>query len=517
MPNDEIKQGEGHLCYDWYHYLWHLIAIGALRDRQPRIPEARLPHEAAYLLEADAWALLGNDSPGYGEVIAQIDTGVNSSHPNLDPRVRPAVSFAAHPFGLCYETPKQQKPVLRGPEKERGASFVSGDTWRWAASLIRSSNNAEEIDVQKSLLRTLKNGRGVIQETAETSRMRYSAHGTACAGLIVGAPAAGSAKSKPFSDGEGAIPYWGVAPGAELLPIEISARPDAAQLILAFLYARDQKVSVIHFPREVPDPWRAHRSYPGFGDNRYTSEKLAKPVWDYFEKLFEAISEEIPIVCAAGNDGYDHPIYPASKARESNGVVAVAAVTYRARRSAYSNYSGDPTDNSVTIAAPSDDQEVLTRCQIRLDRESPRSRDHNFDIYDRIPEVEYAPQGVFTTDIPGHHGYSGGQLEGVQPQNVERRDRAGLYTVFGGTSAASAIVAGAAALLQAKHRSSGRPLTGMEVKAKITQSGAREVSWPWLGKGKVPILPDSPNCERKVPAFDQQFGAGLLDLRKLLS
>ncbi|TIS31231.1 MAG: hypothetical protein E5X11_25395, partial [Mesorhizobium sp.] len=166
---------------------------------------------------------------------------------------------------------------------------------------------------------------------------------------------------RQFGNGEGAIPYWGAAPGAELLPIEISARPDAAQLILAFLYARDQKVSVIHFPREVPDPWRAHRSYPGYGDSRYTSVEQAKPIWDYFEKLFEAISEEIPIICAAGNDGYDHLIYPASKAGESNGVIAVAAVTYRARRSAYSNYSGDPTDNSVTISAPSDDQEVCTR------------------------------------------------------------------------------------------------------------------------------------------------------------
>ncbi|OBQ91386.1 S8 family serine peptidase [Mesorhizobium sp. AA23] len=513
---DDIKKGEGHLCYDWYHYLWHLIAIGALRDRA-RIPETRLPHEAAYLLEADAWDLLATDKPGYGEVIAQIDTGVNSSHPNLDPRIRPAVSFAAHPFGLSYVTPKQQPAVLRGPEKQQSKSFVGDDTWAWAEGLIKSRNNAQEVEVQKSLLRALKDGRGVIQETAETSRMRYSAHGTACAGLMVGAPEASPAKLRQFGNGEGAIPYWGAAPGAELLPIEISARPDAAQLILAFLYARDQKVSVIHFPREVPDPWRAHRSYPGHGDSRYTSVEQAKPIWDYFEKLFEAISEEIPIICAAGNDGYDHLIYPASKAGESNGVIAVAAVTYRARRSAYSNYSGDPTDNSVTISAPSDDQEVCTRCQIRLDRESPRSRDHNFDIYEKLPQVEYAPQGVLTTDIPGYHGYSGGQLEGIQPPTVESRDRAGLYTVFGGTSAASAIVAGAAALLQSKHRSTGRPLNGIEVKAKMIQSGAKEVSWPWLEKANVPILPDSPNCERRVPSFDQQFGAGLLDLRKLLS
>jgi subtilisin family serine protease len=124
---------------------------------------------------------------------------------------------------------------------------------------------------------------------------------------------------------------------------------------------------------------------------------------------------------------------------------------------------------------------------------------------------------VLTTDIPGHHGYSGGQLEGIQPPSVENADRAGLYTVFGGTSAASAIVAGAAALLQSKHRSARGPLNGMEVKAKMALSGAKNVSWPWLGRAEVPILPDSPNGETKPPSFDQQFGAGLLDLRKLLS
>lgn len=520
---DSIKMGQGHQCYDWYHYLWHLIAIGALRDRQ-RISEAQPPpHEAAYLPEADAWELLRTDKPGYGEVIALIDTGVNSSHPNLDPRIRPAVSFAAHPFGLGYVVARQQPPVLRGPEKGLDKSFVGNATWKWAEDLIRSNGDAEQAEVQKALLQRLKNGRGVIQETADTSRMRYSAHGTACAGLMVGAPAE---KSRRSSDGDGPIPYWGVAPGAELLPIEISARPVAEQLILAFLFARDQKVSVIHFPREVPDPWRAHRSYPGYGDNRYTSEERAKPIWDYFEKLFEAISEEIPIVCAAGNDGYDHLIYPASKAGESNGVIAVAAVTYQARRSAYSNYCGDPTDNAVTIAAPSDDQEVYTRCQIRLDKEAARSRDHNCEVHGNIPKVEYAPQAVLTTDIPGHHGYSGGQLEGIQPPSVENVDRGGLYTVFGGTSAASAIVAGAAALLQSKHRSAGRLLNGMEVKAKMALSGAKTVSWPWLGKSEksekaevteVPILPDSPNGEANPPSFDQQFGAGLLDLRKLLS
>ena len=517
---DDIKRGEGHQCYDWYHYLWHLIAIGAVSVKphiqgDPGQPEIRLPHEAAFLLETDAWASLGTDTPGKGEVIAQIDTGVNADHPNLSPRILPAVSFAAHPFGVRYVEPQEeQRQVIRGPERTLKESLIGEKTWEWAKGGAKGDRIVEE------MIEKLERGRGVEQRTVQISRMRYSAHGTACAGLMVGAPAK-PVKSGNLDAGDGPIPYWGVAPGAKLLPIEISAQPGVEQLILAFLYALEQKVSVIHFPREVPDPWRPeppHRSHPGYGDSRYTSEKQAKPAWDYFEGLFEAISEEIPIVCAAGNNGYDHLIYPASKATEDNGVIAVGALTYCAKRSAYSNYSGDRVDNAPTISAPSDDQEVYTRHQVRLDTEAARSRDHNFEIHGKLPHVEFAPQGVLTTDIPGHHGYSSGQLEGIQPPSVENLDRTSLYTVFGGTSAASALVAGAVALLQSKRPASGKRLTGSEVKAKLKLSGAKEVRWPWLKETPVLIEPDYPNGEKKDSVkFDQQFGAGLLDLHKLLS
>lgn len=519
---DALEKGQGHEVYDWYHYLWHLIAIGAVK-RRPRTEDCRMPADSVgYILEADAWAALETRYPGKDEVVAQIDTGVNNRHPNLSGRIRDAVSFAAHPFGLCYpkrdqdgqaDSKREQPRLVRGPEQSLHRSLISTNTWTKAERL------AGHDPALATLIGRLKSGRGAMQLTAQTSRLRYPAHGTACAGLIVGAPAT-SPKPQKLVEGDGPIPYWGVAPGAELLPIEISAQPDAEQLILAFLYAWDQKVSVIHFPREVPDPKRSHKYHSKEGDDsRYTSPE-AMAAWDYFEKLFERISEDIPIVCAAGNDGYDHLIYPASKATEHNGVIAVGAVSYLARRSAYSNYSGSSTDNAVTIAAPSDDQEAYTRHQMRLDKESARWCDHNFDIYEDfvppIEEVQFAPQGVLTVDIPGRHGYSGGQLMGNQPPSVENRDRASLYTVFGGTSAASAIVAGAVALLQSKeYKRTGRRLTGEQVKARLVSAGAKTVSWPWLEKGPREIQTDLPNGEDAVD-FEQQFGAGLLDLRKLL-
>lgn len=524
----EMKEkGKGQECYNWYHYLWHLIAIGAVKSK--KIENLRVPEqEGAYVLEADAWAALETDNPGEGAVVAQIDTGVNDRHPNLAPRIFGAVSFAVHPFGLRYSDPEENWPEMpasdaiphlrRGPEKMLDASLVSDEMWDRAKRLAKDNPGAAE------LIQRLKCGRGITQQTPQISRLRYSAHGTACAGLIVGAPpkptardgSTASAKPINLDDGDGPISYWGVAPGAKLMPIEISARPDAEQLIMAFLYAWDKKVSVIHFPREVPDPYRSHQHLPGeFEDSRYTSEE-AEAAWDYFAILLEAISNEIPIICAAGNDGYDQPIYPACKATGENGIVTVGAVTYRGRRSAYSNYCIS-NDNGITIAAPSDDQEVYTRHQTRLDREAARWREHDFDLYAGLIEnVEFAPQGVFTVDIPGRHGYSGGLLQDIQPASVENRDRASLYTVFGGTSASSAIVAGAVALLQSKYRvKEKRFLTGREVKELLAKAGTTTASWPWLEEG-ARIKTDNPNGVEEVDP-KKQFGAGLLDLRKLLN
>ena len=80
------EKGKGLECYEWYHYLWHLIAIGAVKRR--KVDNVRMtPESVGYVLEADAWAALDTDYPGEGVVVAQIDTGVNDRHPNIEPRI----------------------------------------------------------------------------------------------------------------------------------------------------------------------------------------------------------------------------------------------------------------------------------------------------------------------------------------------------------------------------------------------------------------------------------------------
>ena len=106
--SDAFKE-QGYECYDWYHYLWHLIAIGAVR----RVGG----DDAKYDIEPDAWADLGlpdGTLPGDGETIALIDTGVNDKHPNL-PRIEDTVNFAVHPFGALYEPTPAPDPVAAPP------------------------------------------------------------------------------------------------------------------------------------------------------------------------------------------------------------------------------------------------------------------------------------------------------------------------------------------------------------------------------------------------------------------
>jgi len=516
-------RGKGLEYYDWYHYLWHLIAIGAV---------SAAPAEGArYTLAPAAWDMVPTENgalPGDGEIIAMIDIGANDRHPNLRPRILPAVDFAAHPFGCKYqpETPDPldgpvpgdrahvQAPMFRGLEERLDDSLVDQATWNWIRTRLPASRH--------DLLDSLAAGRGVRHPDVQVSREQFSAHGTACAGLMIGAPADPATTLQSGDEaGDGPLPYWGVAPGAEVIPITVSSEPTAEQLILAFLHARASGASVIHFPREAPDPQRAPRLRQGYGTGRYVVDPAAQAAWDCFAEVLEAVAEEVPVVCAGGNGGTDRLIYPANTADGTNGVIAVAAVTYKARRASYSDYDdGNGGAGGPTIAAPSDDAEILTRDQFRLNREAPRWREHNFWAQLRALEgleVAYAPQALFTTDVPGPGGYAEGVLTGPSTQAREDLDRDGLYALFGGTSGASAIVAGAVALFQARQRAmTGGPGNGSAVKAKILTSGDQAVSWPWLDAIPTPVETDRANGEPAVP-FARQFGAGVLSLQKLLS
>ena len=249
-----------------------------------------------------------------------------------------------------------------------------------------------------------------------------------------------------------------------------------------------------------PDP---HEPFAGF-----TANKL----WKILKHLIIAVSKEIPIVCAAGNDGESQLIYPANLAADENGIIAVGSVTAEGFRSGCSNY-GD----QLTLVAPSDDCEVYNRHQLRIDWKSQAAKAHDYKP-GRGQEYAYSHLELVTTDLPGAFGYS--DSNAFDPYALPTEDNlgrlGGFFTAFGGTSGAAALVGGVAALVKRAYRASrSRPgrLSGTDVKEILKKASDLDtIVYP----GRRPLTPDNMNARHESAGEKPEyfFGAGLVDAAK---
>jgi subtilisin family serine protease len=214
------------------------------------------------------------------------------------------------------------------------------------------------------------------------------------------------------------------------------------------------------------------------------------------------------VICAAGNDGESQLIYPAKLAAPGNGIVAVGAVTLQGYRAGYSNYGA-----GLTLVAPSDDGEVYNRHQMRIDRTDPLIDEHFFYKGNGV-ELPYSEFSLLTTDLPGTLGY----VEGAEPYSLiaPPLDNPGIgggyYTSFGGTSGATALVAGVAALLvranKAKNGAAAQ-LDGTTCKTLLINASNSNVP---VRPGTRPLEPDPMNADGEiVKGKAYYFGAGLLN------
>ncbi len=356
--------------YNRYYYLWHLIALGVL-DAVP--PPDACPECCPEINEV-IWD--EEDFERKSAKIALIDMGVAGFHPNLEPRVggadpqqsrvvwEEALDLASHRFGAKYVAMNQRHLE----DRVQHLSNILTDEGL-VAKIVETAD-------EQTILDRLEAGCGV-NRYVDVYNQSYANHGTCCAGLVCGT----SFSDDQFGNQGNPIIYYGVDPYSQIVPITTSISPDPEQLIAAFLYAHSLEVDVILFPRDAADTYkmphydeldinektRLHRpGGPGTPDDNPPS--LA---WKLLERVIVAVSEDIPVVCAAGNDGRSKLIYPASLASDAgNGVIAVGAVSYQGYRSGYSNYGA-----GLTVVAPSDDGEVYNRHQIRLDRKAVDAAD----------------------------------------------------------------------------------------------------------------------------------------------
>ena len=407
-----------------YHPLWHLIAINWAEGFIKTIPKEPIPTR-----------------------VCLIDLGVHIGHPYLATAIDAslAIDFSANPSGLGYVAGKK-KTIAFDP-----------------ATLDRLSLPTEEKRTIRALIDKV-NGRPLPAPMQSALHTAFPGHGTACAGLI-GArmPGLFADPLPPLPDGRpaAAIPYLGVDPLCTIVPISTSLNPTPGQLILALLYAYEKDVDVIHMPRGVSVAWtNDDGGYDNPGNSLKPDDDKAE--WEAFETLLFAVSGAIPVVCAAGNSGESRLAYPASLSLEDkgdNGIVSVGGITAEGYRSSYSNYG-----EGLCVAAPSDDASAFNENQIRVNEAGRRFQIHDYGGYiaGGLPRVELSRRALLTTDIPGQAGYTG-----YAPLGYDQDDDAfayaydplqGAFTLFGGTSGASSIVAGLTALMTRRAKMSGKQL-----------------------------------------------------------
>jgi subtilisin family serine protease len=433
--------------------------------------------------------------------VAMIDTGVHPGHPALKDVVLTdkAVNLASSASGLSVMPMSGKLPF--------DAKILNG--------LDLSDAHRDLIaDVVTDVVDSLKKWHATPLPSG-LNMQDYSRHGTACAGLIAAKPVAGKAPANATLNDFLDHCYSGIAPGAKIIPINTSMNPKEEPLILALLYSLHYKADIIHLPRGVNDRW-INESASGLPANPENTKRYydtlkewqrRKDLGHALQALLVAVSKKIPIFCAAGNSGEYRVAYPANLSRADNGIISIGAVTRKGFRSGYSNYG-----ENLDLVAPSDDAEVFTRHQIRLNPLDPSYKRHDYAAYgDSIPTIPYSTHRIVTTDIPDRPGYVGLTKLSTDDTDPFRNwidQLGGDFTLFGGTSAASAIAAGVGALAVSVAKKAGMDCSGVSVKRMLKDTCVKDFA-STEGTGKVSLAADQME-EGKPPVFEYLFGAGLI-------
>lgn len=289
----------------------------------------------------------------------------------------------------------------------------------------------------------------------------HGAHGTAMAGLIgarpahirVHDPSHRSPTAKDAATLEVVLPYCGLNPFCEIVPISTSADPEPHEMIQALLYADFIRADLIVLAVSLPVPDEAVERQNSAAVKTLESQTDSRRILD---ALLCDLGTRVPIFCAAGNHGGKVPSYPARLASEGNAIVAVGAHNALGFPCVYG-----PTGPGVTVYAPSGDDERVARgadggYDVRLDRwqrRLNRGDDAGLFIHATTDADVVPPECIVTTDVPGPFGYNPSTIlrasystDGPDGAVEVFLDPAHLLGLFSGTSAATAIAAGFAAL-----------------------------------------------------------------------
>ena len=421
MRNDQEYGQEKYADYD---ALWHLVSMGILdSEHQPKNWE------------------IGNC--GQPTRVAVIDTSVAVDHPNLTGAVNRELALD------LFTTRLGAFPYMP-PDGRLGSIDFNTDT-------SVAEGLPAVTDILAELIDRLSHGSPVRENGIQPATSPdFSNHGTAIAGLVGARPVLSQASTEqaelPMEDDPVPLPYSGVDPNCEIIPISTNFDPDPEVMIVAFLYAELIDADVVLLPRDIPDPTRTTPEINQIllGDQplgsvvspEQPSEKLNQ-LWEELGQLMVNVSLNRPIVCAAGNGREEEAIYPANLATAYNGIISVGAVNAKGHPSGYSS------SGNLTVLALSNDSEVFDASEVRLDEQR-----HDYSpigIPASNANAKFSHYEIISTDVPGMHGYSSSPYRSSH-QGQGLREFGSYFCRFGGTSAASALVAGFLALGQSTGR-----------------------------------------------------------------